>query len=344
MLSQPGTDLEIVEVDSPELTVGQVMVRLSYSGVCRSQLMEVRGLRGDDPWLPHMLGHEGVGTVIRVGPGVTKVKEGDKVILGWVPGTGLEAAPATFSAVDGRTINAGRVTTFSEMTIVSENRVYRKPPEIDDKESVLFGCALLTGAGMVLNQARPVGGQSMLINGLGGVGLAALIATDTSRISVLVCDPDANKRKIACELGAVAAFDGQAPRLSDAVRQLIASGVDVAIDASGTVQGLEAAFDALNPNHGRLVFASHPPNGDVMRIDPHALLRGRQIVGSWGGDAHPDVDIPRLTKTLVRRGIDLSFMIAKTYTLTDVNSALQNLESGTAIRPLLALAGGDSPS
>ena len=335
MLSQPGTDLEIVEVDSPELTVGQVMVRLSYSGVCRSQLMEVRGLRGDDPWLPHMLAHEGVGTVIRVGPGVTKVEEGDKVILGWIPGTGLEAAPATFSAVDGRIINAGRVTTFSEVTIVSENRVYRKPTEIDDKQSVLFGCALLTGAGIVLHQAQPGSGQSLLINGLGGVGLSALLAVDSNEVRVLAADPDSSKRELAVSLGAEIAFDARSSEFVELVKDLTGGGVDIAIDASGAVEGIQSAFDTLKRKGGRLFVASHPPEADEIRIQPHSLLQGRAIEGSWGGQSVPDFDIPKLSLEMRKRNQDLSFMVPTSYPLSHVNTALADLERGTAIRPLL---------
>ena len=146
VLRQTGAELVIEEILRPQLLSGQVLVKLDFSGVCRSQLMEVRGLRGPDAWLPHLLGHEGVGTVIETGPEVSKVVVGDYVVVGWVKGRGIESAPPVLRTPAGERINSGRVTTFSEFTVVSENRVYLRPVEVDDRSAVLFGCALLTGA------------------------------------------------------------------------------------------------------------------------------------------------------------------------------------------------------
>jgi S-(hydroxymethyl)glutathione dehydrogenase/alcohol dehydrogenase len=313
------------------------LVALDYSGVCRSQLMEVRGLRGPDAWLPHLLGHEGVGTIVEAGPDVTKVAVGDRVVVGWIRGEGIEAASPTLTTVEGERINAGRVTTFSEYSVVSENRVYRQPAEVDDRSAVLFGCALLTGAGMVLNEARPEAGESVLINGLGGIGLAALIATQGLGVSVIAADPDPEKRQLARGLGAVYAVDPLARALHEEVREHFPAGVDVAIDAAGTTAGIEAAFDSIRYDGGRLVFASHPPAGERIRLDPHDLIKGRTIRGSWGGACRPDEDIPRLAKAIAVSGTSLDFMMPRTYSLDDVNVALYDLEAQRAMRPIIAM-------
>jgi len=142
--------LEIKDITLPDLLKGQVLVKILFSGVCRSQVMEVRGGRGEDPWLPHLLGHEGSGIVISIGDSVTKVKPGDEVILGWVKGEGLDALGAQYNDGD-QVINSGRVTTFCSYSVVSESRVVKKPKELPFDEAVLFGCALPTGAGMALN-------------------------------------------------------------------------------------------------------------------------------------------------------------------------------------------------
>ena len=340
VLRETGHDLVIVEIACPRLRPGQVLVELKYSGVCRSQLMEVRGLRGPDAWVPHLLGHEGVGTVVDVGADVTKVSVGDRVIVGWIKGTGIESEAPVFHTVDGERINAGRVTTFSEFTVVSENRVYRQPEGIDDKVAVLFGCALLTGAGMVLNEARPVAGESMLINGLGGIGLAALIATRGSGVTVIAADPDPDKREQALRLGAAYAVDPMGVALQEQVFEAFPSGVDVAIDAAGTAAGTEAAFDCLRYDGGRLIFASHPPAGDRICLDPHDLIRGKSIRGSWGGASTPDDDIPRLAETITGGGISLDFMVPRTYSLDEVNEALGDLEALRAMRPVISIQGG----
>lgn len=168
-----------------ELYRGQVFVKIHFSGVCRSQLMEVRGGRGHDPWLPHLLGHEGSGIVLEIGPGVSKVKPGDEVILTWIKGDGLDAPGARYRCGD-EVINSGKVTTFSTHTVVSENRLVRKPSCLEMDEAILFGCALPTGAGMVLNQAQPTPGSNVAVLGLGGVGMGALMALSCSECKQII--------------------------------------------------------------------------------------------------------------------------------------------------------------
>ena len=337
VLRQPGTRLAMVDISRPELLSGQILVELDYSGVCRSQLMEVRGLRGPDAWLPHLLGHEGVGTVAEIGPYVTKVDVGDRVVVGWIKGDGIESAPPALTTVDGERINAGQVTTFSEFTVVSENRVYLQPAEVDDRAAVLFGCALLTGAGMVLNEARPMEGESVLINGLGGIGLAALIATQGLGVEVVAVDPDPEKRELARVLGAQHVVDPYEGALSKQVREYFTGGVDVAIDAAGTTAGIEAAFDCLRYHGGRLVFSSHPPTGERISLDPHDLIKGRTIRGSWGGACRPDEDIPRLARAIAAAGTSLDFMVPRNYSLDEVNDALDDLEVQRVMRPVIDL-------
>lgn len=164
-LNQP---LVIEELNTKELLPGQVLVKIFFSGVCRSQLMEARGLRGNDQWLPHMLGHEASGEVISTGKGVTKVKIGDKVVLGWIKGNGLDADGAKYTNSKNEIINSGRVTTFSNYSIVSESRIVKLEEGVPFDVAVLFGCALPTGAGIVFNELKPLENESLAVIGLGG--------------------------------------------------------------------------------------------------------------------------------------------------------------------------------
>ena len=143
--------IKILSLKIPKLKRGQVLVKLLYSGVCKSQVMEYLQLRGKDKYLPHLLGHEAVGIVVKKGAGVKKVKEKDKVILSWIKSSGIDANAPFFK--NKRTkINAGQITTFSTMSIISENRLIKKPKGISDIFGTLCGCAFLTGAGLVLNK------------------------------------------------------------------------------------------------------------------------------------------------------------------------------------------------
>ena len=167
--------LEIVTLDLPPLQAGQLIVKMAYSGVCQSQLMEVTGKRGKDPYLPHLLGHEGSGEVIEIGEGVSKVKPGDNVVLGWIKGKGINAPGATYKWGDV-TVNSGSVTTFTEYAIVSENRCVKTPDGFPVELAPLLGCAVPTGAGLVLNTLKPKTGSSIAFFGLGGIGLSAMLA------------------------------------------------------------------------------------------------------------------------------------------------------------------------
>ncbi len=182
-LNEPLQIIDAIEI--PSLASGQVLVKVAFSGVCHSQLMEVRGKRGSDPYLPHMLGHEGSGIVMKIGLGVKKVKPGDKVVLGWIKGEGMDV-PGTRYKHGDTVINAGGVTTFSDFTVVSENRCVKIPEQVPLDVAVLFGCALPTGAGIITNRIRPEAGSTLAIFGLGGVGMSALMASGLYNCSAVI--------------------------------------------------------------------------------------------------------------------------------------------------------------
>ncbi|MEM5788033.1 MAG: alcohol dehydrogenase catalytic domain-containing protein, partial [Syntrophobacteraceae bacterium] len=202
ILYETNAPLLVEAISAPPPGYGQVCVEVAFSGVCRSQLMEARGKRGTDRYLPHLLGHEASGKVISIGEGTTKVKPGDKVILGWIKGNGLDVGGPDFRWGD-RIIHAGPVTTLSTHTIVSENRCTLLPEGIPPDLAMLFGCAVPTGAGIVLNQVKPVDGSTIALFGLGGVGISALMALNLFNCSnVITVDIEESKLALARECGA----------------------------------------------------------------------------------------------------------------------------------------------
>jgi S-(hydroxymethyl)glutathione dehydrogenase/alcohol dehydrogenase len=338
VLYEPGQELAIEELAIPDLAAGQVLVRLAFSGVCRSQLMEVRGGRGVDRWLPHLLGHEGAGTVVRVGDGVSKVAAGDQVILTWIRCSGLEASGARFSS-HGRVINAGPVTTFGTHAIASENRVVPLPDGVPLDVAVLFGCALPTGAGMILNELRPEPQTSLAIFGLGGVGLSALIASRICRCDpIIAVDVSPAKLDVARLFGATHTVDAAAEDPIAAIRALTnGRGVDCAVEAAGSTATIETAFSVVRRDGGRCLFSSHPPSGSKICLDPHDLISGKRIAGSWGGGTRPDSDVPRLAELYRRGELPLERLLTHRYRLEQVNEALKDLESQSVFRPLLVM-------
>lgn len=341
VLSRLNHPLEILEgVEYVPPVRGQVLVQMAYSGVCHSQLMEVRGLRGQDAYLPHLLGHEGTGRVVAVGEGVSKVRPGDLVILGWIKSRGLEAGGVKYrcNCMD-QPINAGAVTTFNEYALVSENRVVPLPEGVPLDVGVLFGCAVPTGAGIITNDLKPADGSRLAVFGLGGIGMSALMASQLYRCaSVIAIDVSDEKLMLARSFGATHVIDAKTCDPVAEIKNLTGGqGADYAVEASGQVRVIEQAFESVRRGGGVCVFASHPEHGARIAIDPYELICGKQIRGSWGGGSDPDRDIP-LFAQLYRDGkLPLEKLISRRYSLEAINEALSDLEGMRVGRPLIEI-------
>lgn len=338
VLEELGRALTIREAISvPKLMRGQVLVELAYSGVCHSQLMEARGKRGIDKYLPHLLGHEGTGRVVSIGADVTKVRPGDWVILGWIKSSGIDAAGPIYHH-HGECINAGAVTTFNDHAVISENRLVKLPPGIPLDVGVLFGCAVPTGAGIVTNTLRPKKDTTVAVFGLGGIGLSALMALKLFDCrKVIAIDISEDKLRLAKEFGADEAINALDKDLIKKIKNLSDGGVDYCIEAAGKVKTIEQAFMSLNSN-GTCIFASHPPFGEKISIDPFELICGKKIFGSWGGDCNPDIDIPKFAKEFLAGRLPLQLLITKSYSLEEINEALDDLEFNRVNRPLIIIS------
>jgi len=340
VLVNTGQPLKILnDIKLSKLRDGQVLVKIHYAGICHSQLMEARGHRGIDNYLPHLLGHEGVGTVIDIGQNVTKIKKGDEVILGWIKGEGLNELGTKLHSNTLGEINSGPVTTFSNYSVVSENRVYKKPRNTSLKESVLYGCALPTGAGIVLNELNPRENSNIVVLGLGGIGLSALMAAKHKKPrSLIAIDIESKKLELAKKMGATHTLKVNEPRLKKMVTEICnKDGADYVIEAAGKTSTIELGMALLEPTAGELIFASHPKKGEKIHVDPFELICGKKIHGSWGGKSFPDKDIPILDRMYKDGIIDLSNLISNEYKLEEINSAFDDLENRKITRGLVLM-------
>src|SRR5271154_3365365 len=171
ILVQSREPLVVDEIALPEtLGVGQVLVKVLYSTICGAQLNEIAAIKGPDKFLPHLLGHEASAQVIEAGPGVTTVKPSDTVVLHWRPSQGIQCQPPAYTWRDQK-LNAGWVTTFNDYAVISENRMTTIAPDYDLKVAPLLGCAVTTAAGVINNDAGVKIGESVVVFGVGGVGL-----------------------------------------------------------------------------------------------------------------------------------------------------------------------------
>jgi S-(hydroxymethyl)glutathione dehydrogenase/alcohol dehydrogenase len=335
-LNQP---LRQATLTLPALRPGQVLVEVAYSGVCHSQLHEVRGRRGPDRFLPHTLGHEGSGTVLEVGEGVAKVRPGDRVVLTWIKGRGADI-PSTAYREGSTTINSGAVSTFMRRTITCENRLVPLAPDMPLCEAALLGCAVPTGAGVVVNAAKMNRNASVAVFGVGGIGLSALLAARMLDAQPLIAvDVVDSKLAEAVRLGATHAINSRQREPLTAILELTGGkGVDYAIEAAGRRETMETAFRAVRNQGGLCVLAGNLPHGERIALDPVDLIRGKRIVGTWGGETQPDDDIPRYVEWFRAGHLPLAELITREYRLEEINDALIDLEQGQVTRALVKMA------
>lgn len=337
VLVETAKPLELVELSIPALKPGQALVEIAYSGVCHTQLLESRGYRGEDKFLPHLLGHEGSGVVLEAGPGVTKVRAGDRVVLSWIKGSGHDV-PGSVYAWNGKKVNAGAITTFSRHAVISENRLTILGERLGLREAAMLGCAIPTGFGVVFNAARPSPGQSLVVFGAGGIGLCAVAAAAISGCSpVIAVDIKADKLAVARKVGATETVDASAGDPVAAILKLLPGGADFAIEATGRPQAMAQALACVRSQGGAAVVVGNARQGETLALDPKQLNQGKRLLGTWGGDNQPDRDYPRYMKLLAAKKFDVGLILDKSYALEKVNAGLDDLEAGRAVRPVLEM-------
>lgn len=339
VLEQLGGPLSLIEVERPRrLELGQVFVRLIRSGLCASQLNEIEGRKGPDKFLPHTLGHEGVAEVVEVGLGVSKVSPGDRVILHWRESSGICASPATYQS-DCGSINAGCVTTFSEFSVVSENRLTKLPEGLTMDFAPLFGCSLTTGFGAVVREALVTPGESAVILGFGGVGIAILKSLQlVSAGPVVVFDIDEQKVALALAMGADVAERVGALESGLGKRAISAIGKkpDVVFEVTGQRHLIEQGY-GMSSDSGRTILVGVPQVANPASLPTLPLHLGKRLIGSHGGSSKPEEDIPRLAH-LVRLGrLNLGDIPLSSFSLAQINTAIDLMKRGSVGRTVISM-------
>ena len=330
ILHELNCPLVIDEVGLPEkLETGQVLVEVRYTGICGSQLGEIRGVKGEDRYLPHLLGHEGAGIVLETGPGVTRIQSGDRVVMHWRQGAGLASAPPKYTW-RGKPLNAGFVTTFNQYAIVSENRLTPCSDELPMEIAPLMGCAVTTGLGVINNNAGLKIGESIVVLGAGGVGLNMIQGAQMSSAHpVIAVDVLDNRLEMAARFGATHLIN--TTDKEDLVGEVHAvtgpAGPDVVIDNTGNTEMISLAYKMV-ANDGRVVLVGVPPKGDLIRIYSLDLHFGKTISGSHGGETRPEKDIPRFAALYANGKLKLDELITDRYTLDEINRAITDMETG----------------
>lgn len=333
---------------------GELLVRIEVAGLCHSDLSVVDGNRPRP--VPMLLGHEAAGIVEQVGS-ESDVSVGDRVVMTFLPRCGECTACATGGLTPctpgsqannaGELLGGGRrltrggdqvhhhlgVSGFATHSVVDRRSVVPVPADVPAEVAAVLGCAVLTGGGALLNAARPRSGQRVAVVGLGGVGMAAVLtALALDGVEVIAVDQLASKLARARELGAHRAVT---PAEADADSLQ----ADVVVEAAGVVPAFELAVRMTGPG-GRTVTVGLPPPTAMASISPLALVAGsRSIIGSYLGSALPERDIPVFVDLWRAGRLPVGELVSGTIELDDINTGMDRLADGTAIRQVIRFTG-----
>ncbi|MDH3642054.1 MAG: zinc-binding dehydrogenase [Gammaproteobacteria bacterium] len=345
VLPQETATLRVEEVQLPDPGPLQVLVKQYASGICHSQLHQMHRPRESAV----LLGHESTGVVSKVGSEVSHVQEGDLVLVTWVPrnASSASAAPGTaVVATSAGQAQSNNVFTWADNTLVDQQYVVKVDPHIKTDVTAIIGCAVMTGAGAVINTARVQRGQSVAIFGVGGVGLSAVVGAKVAGADpIIAVDLDDAKLEFAARFGAthginaskedpiaaIHALTTQADKLT--YLQTPVSGADFAFDCIGIEQTMQQILPACRSGQfgvtdgGTGVLVGVPStNVELNAID--VLLNEKHFIGSIGGSCAPDRDFPRFLEWQESGELDLDAMVTARYRIDQINEATAALAAG----------------
>jgi len=354
-MSNPMT-IEEIDLDPPG--PGEVLYKIIGAGLCHSDLSTIEGLRPRK--LPTVPGHEAAGIVAEVGPGVTAFKPGDHVVSVFVTSCGdcrycsggrPNLCASSFSSrAEGSLISGARrmrlngevlyhysgLSVFAQYAVVSEKALIRIPEDVPLEDAAIFGCAVVTGVGAVLNTAKvPPGGQ-MAVVGLGGVGMNALlggVVAGAERIVAVDLNPD--KLKLARELGATDTFLAGNADVVEEVRQATGGGLDYVIETAGSIPAMNLAY-AIAARGGMVVSAGLPSFTATFSYLHGALVTDeKSIRGSYMGSCVPRRDIPRFLALYKRGKLPVQRLRSGFITFDQINAGFDQLADGAVLRQVL---------
>lgn len=323
ILTQINHPLSVDIVRAGDPSVGQVLVKVLRSGICGAQLQEIAGNKGNSDYVPHLLGHEGFGLVESVGIGVKTVKPGDYVIMHWRLSDGIDSDFPRYN-FKGKQISSGKVTTFQQYSLVSENRLSVVKKKIDPNLGALLGCALSTALACVENFVEI--GNKVAVIGSGGVG-GSLVMSLRMKWPKLIHVFDVNIEKLdwSLNLGANDFFT----KFHD-----VNETYDVIFDTTGNTQVIKESIKTLAPS-GRLVLIGQPKPNEALEIPMSSELfagEGKSIVATQGGGFNPKNDILRFIEFCADSDIPYNLLITSIITLDNINKGIDLVRSNSSGR------------
>ena len=356
--SHPYAESRPLAIEELELGApgpGEVLVRIAAAGLCHSDLSVINGSRPRP--MPMALGHEAAGEVLELGEGIDDLEVGDHVVMVFMPSCGhclpcSEGRPALCepgAAANGKgTLLTGAIrlsegeetvhhhlgcSAFADHAVVSRRSLIKVDKDLPFEEAALFGCAVLTGVGAVVNTAKVQAGQTVVVIGLGGVGLAAVLGAIASGASqVIAVDLSEDKLKLAMELGATASVLASRKDAVEAVRAMTGGGADFAFEFAGAAIALENAYK-MTKRGGTTVTAGLPPPDASLPVNIVSLVaEERTVKGSYIGTCVPIRDVPRYVALYKAGRLPVNRLMSGVIALDDINEGFDRLHKGDVVR------------
>ena len=350
--------IETIELDPPG--PGEILVKIAAAGLCHSDLSVIEGNRPRP--MPMALGHEAAGVVEEIGPGVDDLAKGDHVVMVFVPSCGhclpcSEGRPALCepgAAANGAgTLLSGEkrlhrngqdinhhlgVSGFAEYATISRRSCVKVDRELPLDEAALFGCAVLTGVGAVINTAKVPAGTTVAVVGLGGVGLSSILGAVASGASrVVAVDLSDEKLGLARQLGATDTFNAGSPDAANEIREAVKGGVEYAFEMAGSVRALDLAYK-ITRRGGTTVTAGLPPPTHTLALSPVNLVaEERTLKGSYIGTCVPVRDLPRYVDLYRRGKLPVDRLMSKHLRLEEINEGFDFLAQGKVVRQVVTV-------
>ena len=333
LISRKKIILDKLEV--PKLRYGQALVKMLYSSICQTQIGEILGKRGKDPYLPHCLGHEAVGIVVDKHYSIKKVNIDDKVCLSWIKGTGIDSGGTQYKNLNGKKVNAGPVNTFSEYAVISENRLYKLSNKDNDISSVLLGCAIPTGFNSIFYSLKNVKNGPICIFGCGGVGLATVLARKIKKLYPIIgIDINLKKLKIAKKFGAHKVFNFNSNNFNHNLTKYCKSNFPVMIECAGKIKVLNYCINSANCFGGKILVIGNYPKPSSITLNPWDIITGKTLMGAWNDLNNFDNKF-YFFKEKLKNNYSNYFFGNKNYSINEISFAIRDLVKGKVIRPLI---------
>lgn len=350
--------IEEIELDPPK--ANEVLVRMQAAGVCHSDLHTYRAELRAKP--PLVLGHEGAGIVEQVGPDVTGVKPGDRIMVNWLPSCEScsmclkghhnlceRFATTTFAGKlldetsrlttqDGLALKHYlSASTMSEYMVISERSALPIPQDVPFEIAAIIGCAVATGVGAVINTARVSAGDSTVVIGCGGIGLSMIQGCKLAGCHpIIAIDVMDSKLEFARQMGASHTLNARQVDVMEALRSVTRNGPDYVFDSVGSRLTIPQALQAARPGGTAVIVGLHSAISEVPITPAMLVLQNKRLLGSFAGSIQPRVDLPKLVELYRAGRLQLDELITKRYPLDALAQAFDDMEAGAIARGIIA--------